>query len=231
LALKAQKDFSMILRYLLILFLSQICFVQTNSVSSNVSRDSQKTESIRIDKNGSQPAGDLSEECRELLGEISLKNISYEKFIGYPPSSGLGGGYWATFADICGVSKTVDLLDEYERLHQQLGFRKERWLKLTKAKLFLYNGQQDNALEAFDRALVKPEPTLENSELPDSFYVESGWNHLVRAYIAVTKKEKEKLLEVREQLSKVPPVVGQIPYLQDVDYLIRYFDKFQILRR
>lgn len=210
------------LHYFLILFLSQICSAQTYLVSNELTTDSTIAESTRHDETHIESANNLSEDCKQLLEENSLDSISYDKFIGFAG----GRGLWQRLTEECGVSIAVDSISEYERLNPQLTREKTGWVRLSLAKLYLYDGQRDKALHAFERAIISPEPTLENSEVPAAFYLGSAWNHFVRAYIAVTEKDKEKLLEVREQLSKGTKVFGQIPYLEYVDALIYRFDSY-----
>jgi hypothetical protein len=207
---------------MLLLLFSQLCFAQTILDSSGITQDRQNSESTGNYGNAMQSAETLSDECGERLGRISIEKISFDELIGFPGRTGL----WVKVADDCGATRTVELIQEYEHLHPELAREKIGWVRLTIAKVFLYSGQRNKAIHAFDSAIISPEPTLENSEFPAAFHMKIAWNDFVRAYIALTRKDKEKLLEVREQLSKRTKIFGQIPYLQNVDSLINNFDSY-----
>jgi hypothetical protein len=208
-----------------VLFFGQICSAQIDSVSGDSPSHSIEGEGSSLVETGNQSAktaNSLSEDCQRLVKGISLKRISFDRFIGYPGSRGL----WLSPGDECGATVAADFIQEYERLNPQLTREKRGWVRLTTAKALLYGGQRDKALQAFDRALIRPAPTLENSEVPAAFHMGSAWNHFVQAYIALTKKDKEALLAVREQLSKGEKVFGEVPYLREVDSLIDNFDSY-----
>ncbi|MEJ2693381.1 MAG: hypothetical protein P8166_10070 [Candidatus Thiodiazotropha sp.] len=212
-----QKIFIMLLS-----LFGQLCSAQTILVSSDMASERQHSENAGNLGNAVQLSETLSDKCGGRLERISIEKIGFDELIGFPGRT----GSWVKVADDCGATKTVELIQEYERLHPELVREKIGWVRLTIAKVFLYGGQRKKALHAFESAIISPEPTLENSEFSAAFHMEIAWNHFVRAYIALTRNDKEKLLEVREQLSKGRKVFGQVPYLQDVDSLINNFDSY-----
>jgi hypothetical protein len=208
---------------ILLLIASQFCFAQTIVVPKDVSQDHRQTKSAGNNGETMPSADTLSEECEARLKKTPIEKISFDRFIGYPSKTGL----WIKVADDCGVTKGVELIQEFEYLHPELTREKIGWIRLSIAKLFLYSGQRDKALQAFDYAIIRPEPMLENYEIPAAFHLENAWNHYVRAYIALTQNDKGKLLEIRERLSQETKVFGEIPYLNDVDALVYNIELYQ----
>jgi hypothetical protein len=139
----------------------------------------------------------------------SQLELDYDTF-----DQSLGEG-WRKIADKGNYLEAAELIDAYEREKKGL----EDWQKLT---LRFHAGQMYAFANTRKLAIARFKTTLYDKE-PPNYPVR--WNAYVNATIAFLEKDREKLMEFREEIAKGPKIKDEIPNLDVVDRFIKYFDE------
>ena len=146
----------------------------------------------------------------------SGKNILPENLeLDYDTFDQQTGQGWRKIAEEGKYREAAELIDVYEREKEGL----ENWQKIT---LRFHAGQLYAFANMYELAITRFKSSLYEKEPPNH---PVRWNAYVNATIAFLEKDKEKLMECREEIAKGPKFKGKIPNLEVVDKFIKYFDE------
>lgn len=122
---------------------------------------------------------------------------------------------WRKVARKEGFAAAGNLIDQYLANHKNLSISQNVNLHFHAGQMYAFANNYETALKRFENAKYDPEPEV----------ISMRWDAYVDATIAFLKKDRNKLLEYRNQVANGPEIRGKIPNLDVVDSLIKNFDK------